>query len=178
MAAMRHIALLRAINVGGRNKVAMSWLKEALLAMGFTDVATVVQSGNAVFTGAGEDLAGDIERRITADLGLTVSVLTRTRDELADVVARNPWPDRVADPTSVHVDFLSETPSPAKIATLDPEALRPDEFRVDGTEAYLWYPNGSGRSKLTNDLLERRLGVVGTARNWNTVTKLLALADA
>ncbi|WP_412539965.1 DUF1697 domain-containing protein [Longispora sp. K20-0274] len=173
---MRRILLLRAVNVGGANKLPMAWLKAALTELGCTEVTTLLQSGNAVVSGG--DVAGALEKHITTELGLTVRVLTRTRDELADVIARCPWPDRVADPKSVHVDFLSAAPTAAKVATLDPAPLAPDEFVVDGAEAFLWYANGSGRSKLTNDLLERRLGVTGTARNWNTVTKLLTLADA
>ncbi|GIG60533.1 hypothetical protein Lfu02_49050 [Longispora fulva] len=170
--------LLRAVNVGGANRLPMAWLKAALTDLGCTEVVTLLQSGNAVVSGVGPGIAGVLERRITADLGLNVSVLTRSHDELAGLVARNPWPDRVADPKSVHVDFLSAAPTKAKLATLDPAPFAPDECVVDGTEAFLWYANGSGRSKLTNDLLERRLGVVGTARNWNTVTKLLTLAGA
>lgn len=175
-----YIALLRGINVGGHKKVRMGELRDLLAGLGHADVTTYLQSGNACFRSDRqdpEDLAGEIEQRIAGDLGLDVKVLVRTRDELAAVVANNPLPGAESDPKKLHVVFLSHSPLPERVATIDAARFAPDEYRVGGREIYVWYPDGAGRSKLTNDVWERRLGVHATARNWSTVTKLLDLAS-
>jgi len=170
-----YVALLRGINVGGSNKVPMAELRALFEALGYPDAQTYIQSGNVVFSArAGESaLVADIEAAIEETFSLQVPVVVRSRAQLAAVVASSPF-DRAA-PTAVHVAFLSGRPRTASVAALDPDRSPPDTFAVVGREVYLHYPNGSGRSKLTVDYLERVLGVRATARNWNTVTKLLAM---
>jgi uncharacterized protein (DUF1697 family) len=177
---MRYIALLRGINVGGHAKLPMADLRTLLGSLGYTDVSTYIQSGNAFFTSPNADpsaLEEAIQESIARDLGLTVPVVIRTRDEMATVIARNPFPAVADSPTSLHVSFLSAQPDPARVAAIDPQQYLPDEFRMGDRVVYLWLPNGFQRTKLGNDRWERQLGVRATTRNWNTVNKLLSLAD-
>ncbi len=177
----RYVALLRGINVGGRKKVAMGELRDALGSLGYGDVETYLQSGNAVFTATNNDpagLAGAIEKELERRLAMDVKVLVRTRDELASVVEANPFPEATSEPSKLHVAFLSATPDAHRAATIDAARFEPDQFRVGERAVYLWYPSGAGRSRLTNDLLERKLGVTATSRNWNTVLALLERVTA
>lgn len=177
---MRYIALLRGINVGGNKQVSMADLRELLLSLGHSDVSTYIQSGNALFTSPGEDAAElerEIEERMARDLGMDVHVLIRTPDELAAVIENNPFPDAVEIRSGLHVTFLSAQPDEQRIAEIDRAQFEPDRFAVGDRVIYLRLPNGMGRSKLATFPWERRLGVVATTRNWNTVQKLLALAN-
>jgi uncharacterized protein (DUF1697 family) len=173
------VALLRGINVGGKNRIPMSELKSSLSSLGLEDVVTYIQSGNVVFGSPArdaQDLATGIERQIAEAFGVAITVLVRTAAELEAVAGSNPFLNDEADPSKLHVVFLSGRPATNAVATLDPERSPPDEFSVHGREIYLRLPNGAGRSKLTIDYFERRLGVDATARNWNTLIKLIALA--
>lgn len=175
-----YVALLRGINVGGHKKVAMADLRTLLSNMGCTEVRTYVQSGNAVF---GSDLktAGEVERavgqQISADLGMDVTVLVRTPDELAGVVAANPFDEADAEPTKVVVYFLSEPVNPDGLTTLLPPAFAPEELSVGDRVLYLRLPSGQARSELVVALGKIKLGVDVTARNWRTVTTLLEMAS-
>jgi uncharacterized protein (DUF1697 family) len=173
----RYVALLRGVNVGGSNKVAMSDLRQVLGSLGHTDVTTYLQSGNAVFTSPRDDpaaLAGEIERQIANDLGVRATVLIRSRDELAAVVDGNPF--ATTDPRRLHVAFLAAAPDDGWLSAIDPSQYEPDEFRLGDRVLYLWYPNGLSGSRLT-DRFWRSLKVPATDRNWRTVTKLLSLAE-
>jgi uncharacterized protein (DUF1697 family) len=173
------VALLRGINVGGKTKVPMAKLASTLSSLGFEDVRTYIQSGNVVFRSraAGTPrLAARTERRIRDELGIDVAVLLRTPAELAKVVKSNPFLRAGADPSKLHVVFMDSVPARKAVAGLAPARSAPDEFELRGREIYLHLPNGFGRSKLTIDYFERRLGVRATARNWNTVNKLIALS--
>lgn len=175
---MRFIALLRGINVGGHVLLSMADLRRLLADLGHSQVSTYLQSGNALFTSPRTDrpaLIREIEEAIAAHLGRPVAVLLRTPDELAAVVAGNPFPEAVATPTRLHLAFLSSQPDPERLEAIDRARFAPDEFRPGNGVIYLHYPNGSGRSKLTGDVFAR-LGVDVTARNWNTVTALLSRA--
>jgi uncharacterized protein (DUF1697 family) len=175
-----YVALLRGINVGGRTKVGMDDLRRLFVALGHADVKSYVQSGNVLFSSPVEEssrLADDIQRRIARDLGVTVTVLLRTRDDLAYVVANNPFLSRETDLAKLHVTFLADAPDHERVARLDTPSGGPDEFSLAGREVYLHCPRGYGRTKLNNAYLERRLGVAATTRNWNTVTKLCDLAS-
>lgn len=176
------IALLRGINVGGHNKFPVARQRELMRDLGFEGVTVHLQTGNIVLADPGtppERTARTIADRIAADLGLTVPVIVRTRDELAAAVAANPYPGATAEPKTLHVVFLSAAPAdPAPLEALDLASYAPDEFRLAGREIYLRTPDGVGRSKLAEKVTRAPLGVTMTARNWNTVTKLLALADA
>jgi len=156
----------------------MADLRRLVEELGFGDVSTHLQSGNVLFeatSGAGR-LEPRLERAIAEGLAPGVSVVVRTRTELAKVVAANPFTGR--DLSKLHVTFLQERPSRARAATLDPGFGAPDEFRVLGRELYLHFSDGSGRSKLSNAYFEKQLGVVATTRNWRTVTALAELPDA
>ncbi|MCK7622011.1 DUF1697 domain-containing protein [Streptomyces sp. RS10V-4] len=178
----RQIALLRGINVGGHNAFPKARQLELARSLGFRDVTVLLQTGNLVFADPGtppQETAHRIEERILAELGLTVPVVVRTRDELAAAVAGNPFPQAAPEPKTLHVTFLSGVPADtARLDALDADAFAPDRFRLIGREVYLWCPQGIGRSRLADAVSRARLGVTATARNWSTVTKLLALADA
>jgi len=174
-----YVSLLRGINVGGRRKVAMSDLRALYAALGHAEVTTYVQSGNVVSAcevADPDEVAAAAEAGIAAELGLDVRVLVRTPAALATVVARNPFLPSGADPARLSVCFLAETPGPERVRDLVVPDSGADEFHVEGREVYLHLPNGMARTKLGNDLWERRLGVAATNRNWKTVTTLLEMA--
>jgi uncharacterized protein (DUF1697 family) len=175
---MRYVALLRGINLGARNKVAMADLRELVERLPGDDVTTYVQSGNVVFESkvAAGGLGATIEKEIKSELGLEVRVLVRKPAELEALVAKNPFVKQANDQKQLHVTFLAERPAAAKVKQLDPRHSEPDEFRVAGREVYLYCPNGYGRSKLSNAYFEKKLGVAATTRNWRTVTALAELA--
>ncbi len=176
----RYVALLRGINVGGNKKVPMARLRELMEGLGYTDVATLLQSGNAVFTSKEKSPAKvvkQLEAAIAGEFGFEVSVVLRTRDELAAAIQANPLPGAEEAPSWFLVTFLSDVPDPKRLAAIDPAAYLPDEFRLVGREIYARFPKGIGTSKLATVLGGLKLGVTPTARNWNTVTKLLELAD-
>jgi uncharacterized protein (DUF1697 family) len=175
----RKIALLRGVNVGGNNKVPMAHLRELMLELGYEDVRTHLQSGNAVFTALHtppDQTAQEIESQLARHLGLRVRVLVRTGEELAQAVAANPLPEAVSEPSRLLVIFLSAAPSPELLRELDPADFEPELYGVGEREIYVWCPEGLRTIKLSYAFWEKRLGVTATGRNWNTVTKLLALA--
>jgi uncharacterized protein (DUF1697 family) len=179
-----HVALLRGVNVGGRNRLAMADLRAVAEAEGLTDVATYIQSGNLVFctpgTG-GAAVADALERRIAADAGVRPAVVVLSREELEAVVAGNPYPDE-ADPKCLHVAFhrdeLGDEGERALAAALERARAKGsrDEATVRGRLLYLRTPDGLGRSELAAQLTRAKSAApAGTMRNWATVTKLLAL---
>ena len=173
-----YLALLRGINVGGRNRVPMNELKAAMEASDFRNVATYLQSGNVLFESPRDDrraLAEQLQTLIKEHFDTTTPVVLRTLDELERTVSRNPFLDDEDDPKLLHVLFLDGAPDEEDIEKLDPERSPGDRFAVDGHDVFVHYPHGSGRSKLTLDYVERVLGVTATGRNWNTVTRLHAL---
>ena len=176
MAATRmYAALLRGINVGGNNTLPMDEVRTLCHDLGHLDVITYLQSGNVVFASGGDpkEIVAGMEGSITERSGLKVAVLLRTHRELVTVAAGSPFdPD---DPKKLHVLFLNDCPKAASLASLDPDRSPGDEYYAAGRDLYLHFPSGSGRTKLTLDYFERRLGVTGTARNWNTLLKLVEL---
>lgn len=172
-----YLALLRGINVGGHARVAMVDLRRVFADLGHADIKTHIQSGNVIFTSPDEPtrLALEIEHGIAHNLGLTITIVIRTKPDLARVLANNPFAKREADPAKLHVAFLADAADPSRAAALRAPAGGPDELALAGRELYLYYPSGSGRSKLTNVYIERQLGVAATARNWRVVTTLHAL---
>jgi uncharacterized protein (DUF1697 family) len=176
-----YVALLRGINLGARNKVSMADLRALVVALGGEDVATYVQSGNVIFKSpvrSPATLTRAIEERIDRDLGLRVPVLLRKPAQLAEVLTGNPFATGKAEPASLHVTFLAETPRRTRVRELEARDFDPDELRVVGREVYLHCPTGYGRTKLGNAYLEKQLDVAATTRNWKTVTKLAELATA
>jgi uncharacterized protein (DUF1697 family) len=178
-AATVHVALLRGVNVGGRNILPMQDLAAMFRDAGCGDVRTYIQSGNVLFT-ADAKLVGRVQALISAAVsarfGFAVKLMTRSAAELADVVAHNPFLKEGTDTKTLHVAFLADRPSRSAVATLDPHRSPPDQFAVRGREIYLRCPAGAGSSKLTTQYFDSRLKTTSTARNWNTVVKLLELA--
>ncbi|GAA0971277.1 DUF1697 domain-containing protein [Streptomyces asiaticus] len=159
----------------------MARQRELMAELGFEDVTVHLQTGNIVFADPGtppERTARTLEDHFAAALGFPVDVMVRTRDELAAAIEANPYPEAVAEPKTLHVVFLADVPAhTAALDALDPAAYAPDAFHRIGREIFLHCPDGVGRSKLAAKVTNARLGVPATARNWSTVTKLLALAD-
>ena len=176
------IALLRAVNVGGRS-VPMAGLRTLLADLGCANPRTLLQSGNAVFTMAGRTAETVLERKLEAEaqrrFGMAIPFLLRTAAEWDAIVARNPFRDAAKnDPGHLLLMALKGAPAAAAVKALRDGYQGPESIAVVGRDMYLVYPEGVGRSKLTNALIERKLGFAGTGRNWNTVLKLAALAAA
>jgi uncharacterized protein (DUF1697 family) len=175
----RQIALLRGINLGSRNRVAMPALRDALGEAGFENVRTYVQSGNIVLDTklkpAG--LEARIEQLIAERFGLEIAVVVRDRDELAKVVELNPLAKVAKNPKRYQVAFLSAPLAPEAVEKLEAAVIPPEELAIEGREIYSWHAEGIARSKLWNAVASKDLGVKTTARNWTTVTTLLQMAD-
>ncbi len=174
----KYAVLLRAVNVGGRNKIAMARLRELLEGLGYEAVRTHLQSGNAVLRAVGKSpqrVGDEIEGVLAEGLGLEAKVLVRTKGELERVVAENPLLGVASNHSRMLVAFLSETPDHEVMRQLAPADFEPDVFAAGEREIYVWYPEGVQRTKLSNAFWEKRLGVVATGRNWNTVTRLLEM---
>jgi uncharacterized protein (DUF1697 family) len=174
----RYVALLRGINVGRAKRIGMADLRELLADLGYTDVVTLLQSGNAVFTASGRStgpIVQAIERAIADRYSFDVRVLLRTQQQFAAAVEANPLP--VPDGSRFLVSFLDRDPPAARLRDLDPAEFEPERFALGSKVLYLWCANGIIDSALLSAVSDQRLGVVSTARNWNTVTKLLALAE-
>jgi uncharacterized protein (DUF1697 family) len=175
-----HIGLLRAVNLPGHNKIGMADLRELLAALGMQDVRSLLQSGNLVFR-SGIHTAMQLERVLeqaaAKRLGLETDFFVRTASDWNAVVAGNPFPQEAErDPSRLLVVFLKEAPSRKDVTALQGAIKGPEVVRAKGRHAYIVYPHGVGRSRLTTALIERKLATRGTGRNWNTVLKLGALA--
>jgi uncharacterized protein (DUF1697 family) len=175
----RQIALLRGVNIGPVNRVPMPALRELLTEAGYEDVGTLVASGNIVLTTRRkpETVARDIRKRIKEAMGVDTPVVMRTRDELAEVIERDPFGELVTEPRRYQVTFLDTAAPKATVDKLEALDTGDERFTIAGREIYTWHPDGIQNSALARLLADKRLGVTATARNWNTVTKLLALAD-
>jgi uncharacterized protein (DUF1697 family) len=176
------VSLIRGINVGGNKLIKMDALKALHEGLGFEDVKTLLASGNVVFTARDKDrkkLPGAIEAAIEKEIGFRPTVMVRSATELKAIAERNPFA-KMAKTNPGHLVWmaLAGKPHSDAQARLARAYSGPEEIEIVGEDAYITYPNGIGRSKLTNALLEKHLGVAGTARNWNTLTKLLVVADA
>ena len=175
---MGWVALLRAINLGARNKVPMAELRAVFAGAGCTDVQTYIQSGNVVFRSPATSataLQRRLERAVSERCGVTSTVILRTWPELRRVAASHPFG---ADTSKSAVTFLAEKPAAAAVQRLCELDIAPDETKVVGRDVLIHYPRGLQGSRLTGALLERTLGVEGTNRNWRTVARLAELIDA
>jgi len=174
-----HVALLRGINVGGRNKIPMADLRDLLVALGFADAKSLLQSGNLVFRSdrrTGAKLEQLLEAETKKRFDLSIDFLVRSAVEWEMVVSRNPFPDAAEhDPSHLLVMFLKTTPAAKDVQALQAAIVGPEVVHADGNHLYAVYPAGIGDSKLTNTLIERKLGARGTGRNWNTILKLAAM---
>lgn len=179
-ATIRQVALLRGINVGRSKRIAMADLRALIEELGYTDVLTHLQSGNAVFTTsqAPAEVVRTLEAGIAGTFGLEVKVVVRTGEQLAEVVAANPLDDVATDPARYLVGFPGGTIDRKGAAALSREDFAPNVVRVVKSEVYLWCPNGVLDSPFGRLDWEQRLGVAVTMRNWRTVTKLAQLAKA
>ncbi len=177
----RHVALLRAVNVGGRNLVPMAALRAMFEALGHCAVSTHVQSGNVVFTArasaqdrASEAMGAELETAFAERFGFSTAIVLRSADELSRIASAHPFAAMATAAAALHVVFLAGDPDPSAVAALDGRRSPEERLSARGREIYVWYGGGAGRSKLVFD----RLGTPATARNWNTVTRLSALATA
>ncbi len=176
-----HVALLRGINVGGKNKLPMKQLVEIFEDLGCTEVTTYIQSGNVVFRAGvtpARQIPDTVSDEIARRFGYRVPVVLRRASGLREALARNPFLKAGMNTKMLYVAFLATRPSAARIRSLDPHRSPPDTFAVHGREIYLCCPNGVARSKLTNQYFDTRLETVCTARNWATVQKLVEMTAA
>jgi len=176
-----YVALLRGINVGGRNKLPMRDLAAMFVEAGCSHVTTYIQSGNVVFRAPGNLaplIPALIAEAVAARFGFRVPVVIRSAAELDEIVSRNPFLDLESDFTKLHVAFLLDQPTAAEAGSLDPDRSPGDAFRLLGREIYLHLPNGVAKTRLSNAYFDSRLGTTSTMRNWRTVLKLNELVGA
>ena len=168
--------LLRGVNVGGRGSLPMATLREVLTDIGYDDVRTYLQSGNAVIgsSGSAAKVRTDAEKALAAAVGRHIDILVRSHAQLSKVV--DEWPFAASGaPTTEHVFFLESAADAKPLRDIDPSDYAPERFATGGAHVYLSLPDGLGRSKLA-PVVTRRLGkAITTARNWNTVTALLEM---
>lgn len=176
-----HVALLRGINVGGKNILPMAELAKIFVAAGANDVRTYIQSGNVVFSAkpavAGK-IAAAVSKRIKERFGIQIPVVVRSVEDVRRVMEGNPYIKAGKDAATCHVAFLADEPKASGVAALDPQRSPGDSFAVIGREIYLHLPNGVADSKFTNAYFDSKLATICTARNWRTVTKLLEMMQA
>lgn len=174
------VCLLRGVNLGGHKPVKMEILRALCDSLGLCNPQTYVQSGNVVFTCKERSLPAltkKLEAAIEKKFGFHSDVVLRTAAELKDVVARNPFAERKGiESSKLIVTFLAENPGPEIVKAVSGITGHPEEIHILGREVYVYFPDGMGRSKLV-PVLTRALKNVGTARNWNTVTKLLEMTE-
>ena len=176
-----YIALLRAINLGAHNRIAMADLKKMLATIGCVDPKTLLLSGNAVFKSKSSSIPKIeqlLETASTKHLKVTTDYFVRSSSEWQDVIKANPFPKEAKkDPARMVMMCLREAPSSTQLKALRAAIKGPEIVEIDGRHAYFVYPHGQGHSKLTIAVIEKALGTRGTARNWNTVLKLGDLAQ-
>lgn len=176
-----NVALLRGLNLGGKNRISMADLSRMFAEAGCTDVQTYIQSGNVIFQASQsklEKLPGLIAKSIADRFGYKTPVVLRTAEQLGETIGNNPFLKAGADEGTLHVYFLAGVPDARGIAGLDPARSSPDEFFVRGRDVYVHLPNGMGRTKLSNAYFDSKLATVSTARNWRTVLKLFEFMQA
>jgi uncharacterized protein (DUF1697 family) len=175
------ISMLRGVNVGGHNVIKMEELRALYASLKLREVQTYVQSGNVIFKTDEQDVAsltkrvqGGVERKF----GCTTDVICRTVAEMRDVIARNPFAKRRGiEPGKLLVDFLASDPGAEARANVLRIKIEPEELRIDGRELYIYFPNGQGQSKMSWAAVNKALGTPGTGRNWNSVVKMLEMAE-
>ena len=176
------IAMLRGVNVGGNKRIKMERLRALCQSIGLANPQTLLQSGNVVFDAgsrSAETVQQSLEAAIEAAFAFHAAVLIRNAMELAEAIGLNPFErEAVDDPGHLLIMFLEAEPQDDAVERLSKRHTGPEKIAVRGRQVFLYYPAGIGRSKLTNAVLEKGLGVTGTARNWTTATRLLAMAEA
>ena len=175
-----YIAMLRGINIGPHKRMKMEKLRASCEGLGFAGVKTYIQSGNVIFRAAKISpaaLSKKLGACIVKDFGFSAEVISRTREEMNEIINRNPFiKDRGIDLSKLHVVFLSEAPSAPSLKKLQELTLAPDRTHSSGTEIYFYFPNGVSGSSLWKHPLDKVTGVAGTMRNWKTITTLHQMA--
>ena len=177
----KYICLLRGINVGGNRKMKMAELRSHLSDLGLEEVKTYIQSGNISFHASEKDyrkLEAQITKMIGEKYGYDVPVMVRQMEELQQIFENCPYLKEEEDLRMIHVAFLSEAPTKAAFAELDLDQYAPDKAQLFKRAIYIYYPKGSYGSKLSSNLLEKKLGVKVTARNWKTMIKLMSMLES
>lgn len=174
------ISMLRGVNVGSHNRIKMNALQALYESLRFQDPRTYVQSGNVIFRTKEKSspaLAKRIQNAIEPTFKCSPEVILRTTDELRKVIAANPFAGRDLHPGKILVTFLATEPGPEAHSTLLSLKSYPEEIHLKGRELYIYFPDGAGKSKLPWSRVEKLFQTTGTARNWNSVTKMLAIAE-
>jgi len=176
------ISMLRGVNLGPHNRIKMDALRALYVSLKFEDPRTYIQSGNVIFRTKEKKtaiLAKKIQGAIERTLGCCPEVILRTTDELRSAVAASPFASRRdLEPAKLLVTFLAGEPGPEARASLARLKHHPEELHLVGRELYIYFPDGAGKSKLPWSQVEKLLKTTGTARNWNSVTKMLEIAEA
>jgi uncharacterized protein (DUF1697 family) len=175
------ISFLRGVNMTGHNSIKMTDLSDLYKSLGYRDAETYIQSGNVIFSPAGKataaDIAGKIEKGILERFNYNVPVMIRTLPEMEELVSSNPFlKEERFEPAKMAVIFLHEMPSDANIQKVINVYYPPDKFKIIGKEIFIFCPNGFGRTKLYTNFFEKKMNVIGTARNWKTITTITDLA--
>lgn len=175
---MKYIVLLRGINVGGKNKIKMSELKNMFESINYKNVKTYIQSGNVSFEYDSIkiiNLSNQIEKKISEIFDFSVKTVIRTEEELKKIVNNNPF---VNEPNielnKLHVTFMADIPDPNLVSILDIKKEYNEKFLINSREVYLYCPDGYGRTKLNNGMFEKQLKVMATTRNWKTINNILS----
>jgi uncharacterized protein (DUF1697 family) len=177
---VKYVALMRGINVGGKNMLPMKDLVAMFVAEGCANVSTYIQSGNVVFSATPKiltGLRGKITGRIAKKFGYQIPLVVRSADELSRAIRENPFLKSGADEKAIFLAFLGAEPSAALVAGLDPNRSPGDSFHVRGGEIYLHLGTGAAKTKLTNAYFDSKLKTISTMRNWATVQKILAMME-
>ena len=175
--AERYLIMPRGINVGTGNRVPMATLRSKLTGLGYTDVVTILNSGNVIVSADSDcpqDINITVQRLLRDEFNVNVPCIVRTAKQIREVLVRNPLRGLVSDPSRYLVNFLSDEPDSELVGALQSEDHSPEAIAVEGAEAYVWTPDGVKAMTISYAYLERRLGVVATARNWNTVQRIVA----
>ena len=174
-----YIAILRGINVSGKNKILMQDLKALFESLNFKNVKTYIQSGNVVFdSNSLKNLETLIQQKIKEQFGFDVPVIVRTVDEITNILKHNPYlKQKNIELDKLHITFLSETPIKENLTKIHTYNFAPDVFEIIGNEVYLHCPNGYGNTKLSNTFFENKLKVTATTRNWKTVNEIAKLCE-
>jgi uncharacterized protein (DUF1697 family) len=175
-----YVVLLRGINLGKNKRIKMGDLRDALTAVGLENAQTLIQSGNVVVDSNADKaaLVDIVETTIESTFGFRSTVIARTAAEFRSLLADHPFTsEQIEDSRFVHVEFCRDKPDRDGFDALQEGHEGPEELKLVGRELYVYYPEGSGRSKLTNSVFEKHLGTPTTSRNWNTIEKIAAILD-
>jgi uncharacterized protein (DUF1697 family) len=176
------ISLLRGVNVGGHNKIKMDTLRSLYESLGFSNPQTYIQSGNIVFVTKERNtglLTKKIQDAIEKTFDFRPAIILRSANELRSAIAASPFAKRKEiEPSKLLVTFLAAVPAPEALVAALKIKTDPEELRIVGSEAFIYFPNGMARPKMSWPAIERALKTTGTGRNWNTVIKLLEIAES